>query len=837
MNAALAASLLAGSLATNRWRSLLAAACIALGVALAGAVHTLHDSALAEIGRASRLLAGTADLEAAGPRNGFDDAAFAPLARHPAVAVATPVVELEARALATDGTVRVLGIDPFRAARLQPAFLAQGASPRPEGEASLLDPGAVFLTPAASRRLGVAQGGRFALAGPRGPVELTVAGLLPALDGGGALVVMDIAAAQLAFGRIGAITRVDLRLREGVDRPRAMREIAALLPAGVVLGSPDESATRTAGLTRAYRVNLDALALMSLFTGGFLVFSTLALQAARRRQEYALLRALGLTRAGVRAFLLAEGALLGVAGAAAGTVLGLAASRVLLERIGHDLGAGFFSAGGGTFAPSAVSLAAIAMAGVATATAAALAVTRGLERLDVAQALKDRHADLPSAPGGWAACLALAGASLAALAIPPAGEIPVGGYASIVLGLAAAVMAVVPATRLVLARASRSGRALVALACAQVASLPGHLAAMVSGIVVSVALTGAMAIMVHSFRVSLDGWLSGVLGADLYARASPRGDAVVFPSGFEARLGAIAGIARTEPIRYDRVALPGSASPLTVIARPVDAALLAGFQVADPRVPVADGRVNAWMSEAAADLFGWREGDTVRVPIAGHELAVRIAGTFRDYSRTWGAILVDREDHRRHARDDQANDIALRLAPGADAAGVRAAVAALVAEVPGAELHDARGIHERSLAIFDRTFAATYALEAAAILIALAGVTASFAALAWSRRREFGVLRHLGLARADVLRLVALEGAAAGLVGAVLGLVSGAAVSVVLVHVVNRQSFHWGMQIHWPVGPLAALVAAVVLLCALGAAGAGRGAVAREAVAAVKDDA
>lgn len=840
MNAALAASLVAGSLATNRWRSLLAAACIALGVALAGAVHTLHDSALAEIGQAARLLAGTADLQAKGPRSGFADESFAPIARHRAVAVASPVLELEARPLGKEATVRVLGIDPFRAARLQPAFLAEGTAPRPESSGSLLDAGAVFLTPSASRILDAPEGARFRLAGPRGPVELHVAGLLPGLDGGGALVVMDIAAAQWAFDRIGTISRVDLRLRQGEGRAVAMRQIAALLPPGVALESPDEAAGRAAGLTRAYRVNLDALALMSLFTGGFLVFSTLALQAARRRQEYALLRALGLTRGGVRAFLVLEGLLLGLAGAAAGTVLGLASSRLLLERIGHDLGAGFFAGGGETFAPNHAALAAIALAGVATALVAALAVTRSLERLDVAQALKDRHADLPSAPGGWGASLVLAAAALGALAIPPAGEIPVGGYASIVLALAAAVMAVVPVTRIVLARAGGSGRPLVALACAQVASLPGHLAAMVSGIVVSVALTGAMAIMVHSFRVSLDAWLSGVLGADLYARASPRGDAVVFPAGFESRLAAVPGIARVEPIRYDRVTLPGSPSPLTIIARPVDAELLAGFQVADPRVPDAGTATPAWMSEAAADLFGWRAGDVVRVPLAGRDLEVRIAGTFRDYSRTWGALLLDLAHYRRHARDERANDIALRYAHGADAQAIRstaAAVAALVAAVPGAELNDAKGIHERSLAIFDRTFAATYALEAAAILIALAGVTASFAALAWSRRREFGVLRHLGLARREVLRLVALEGAAAGLVGAVLGLASGAAVSVVLVHVVNRQSFHWGMAIHWPWLALALLAGSVVVLCALGASAAGRAAVAREAVHAVKDDA
>ncbi|EFK95436.1 ABC transporter permease protein, partial [sediment metagenome] len=200
-------------------------------------------------------------------------------------------------------------------------------------------------------------GDEVTLGGPGGDVKLEVAGALPALDGGGPLVVMDIAAVQLFFDRIGVIHRIDLRLEPDAPREAALREIASRLPAGVALVRPDEAAMRTAGLTQAYRVNLTALALMALFTGGFLVFSTLALQAARRRQEFALLRALGLTAGGVRAFLALEGALLGLAGAVLGTALGLAASRAMLERFGYDLGAGFFSGTGNTFAPDASSLA------------------------------------------------------------------------------------------------------------------------------------------------------------------------------------------------------------------------------------------------------------------------------------------------------------------------------------------------------------------------------------------------------------------------------------------------------------------------------------------------
>jgi putative ABC transport system permease protein len=184
MNAALVATLLRGSLSGNRWRSLLAIACIALGVALAGAVHTLHSSALDEIDRASRLLSGTADVQVRGPRNGFDDATYAPVALHPAVAAASPVIELETTVFGRTEAMRVLGIDPFRAARLQPGFLAKGSTSRSEGTPTLLDAGAAWLTPAALARLRADVGSEVALSGPRGDVRLKVAGTLPALDGG-----------------------------------------------------------------------------------------------------------------------------------------------------------------------------------------------------------------------------------------------------------------------------------------------------------------------------------------------------------------------------------------------------------------------------------------------------------------------------------------------------------------------------------------------------------------------------------------------------------------------------------------------------------------------------
>lgn len=852
MNPAVAAQLARGALAASGLRIALTLLCIALGVALAGAVHTVHTSALAEIDRAARALAGTADMEIRGARSGFDDAIFAVIAARPEVAVASPVVDVEAALANGKGTLRVLGIDPFRAVRLQPAFVASAAATGSGSAGELLDDEALWLSPPAMARLGVAIGDRVRLAAGSGQREYRIAGVLPALQEGGELAVLDIAAAQVHFGRVGVISRIELRLRPGVDEQRFRRDLGALLPPGVIASGAASVSGRAEAISRAYRVNLDALALVALATGAFLVFSTLALRAARRRQEFALLRALGVTRAGLAALLALEGAVIGAVGAAIGTVLGLAGSRFMLGRSGADLGAGYFGDHGGVFSPDPWALAGIALLGIAMSVAGALWVARAVGRIEIADALRDRAVDLPhdSRRATWIA-MALFAAAVPLLFAGPIAGLPLAGYAAIALWLAASVVSVAPLCRAILGRIVPRRNTVAALALAQVRHLPGHLAASVAGIVVSASLAIAMAIMVHSFRVSFEGWLHGVIGADLYVRAAREGETGYFTLEEQRRIAALPAVRASEAVRFDRLVIDSGATPLTLVARPIDAHILEGFRAEcssrddGRRLPVAaclDRRgpgdeIGVWISEAARELHGWQPGQLIELPIAGRATPVRVAGLIRDYGRTWGAVMMPIEDYRRLTGDSRAHDLGLHLVAGADMGATQAAIRAALPDATGLAMEDAAEIRRRSLEIFDRSFAVTYALEAIAIVIGLAGVTSSFAALAWSRRREFGVLRFLGLTRREILSMLAYEGAATGALGAAIGLASGAAISLVLVRVVNRQSFHWSIEVHWPLAALAVLLLAIVAACAIGARASAAFAVRREAVLAVKDDA
>jgi putative ABC transport system permease protein len=243
-----------------------------------------------------------------------------------------------------------------------------------------------------------------------------------------------------------------------------------------------------------------------------------------------------------------------------------------------------------------------------------------------------------------------------------------------------------------------------------------------------------------------------------------------------------------------------------------------------------------WVSEAVSDVYGVTVGSQIDVPLAGRSHRFTVAGVWRDFSRPRGTLAIERARYIALTGDTSATNGALWLQPGAPLGEVRER---LVRELPGGEQLDigtAGEIRRASLQTFDRTFAVTYALEVAALVIGLAGLSSSFAGRVLARRREFGVLRHIGMTRGEIRRMLASEGALVSGIGLVAGVAVGAVISLVLVHVVNPQSFHWGMDLAVPWAALAAFVAIVLALSVLTAIVAGRQATGGEVVRAVRED-
>jgi putative ABC transport system permease protein len=804
-----------------RW--LLSAAGIALGVALGYAVHLVNRAAVDEVSAAVRSIAGEADLEVRGGRAGFPEALYAQLARLPGVEMVSPALELDVGIAGTERTLHIVGVDILRAARLQPQLVM-------EERYQLLAPDRVFLSAAAADALRLAKGDRLRLAVGQREVALQVVGVLPASSLRGQAALTDIATAQWRFARLGELNRLDVRLSAGASRAKVSDEVQRLLPSGVHVSPVQALEEASAYPSRSYRVNLNVLAMVALFTGGFLVFSAQALEIARRRGEHALLRVLGLERRGVLRLVLLEAAVLGAVGSLAGLGLGVALANAALRASGGDLGAGMFH-GVPRLEISIVGALAYFFAGTAVSIAGALLPARDAARTPAARALKagdeeamfDRAA--PLVPG-----VALLAAGVALAQLPAVHGLPLFGYAAIACLLVGSVALMPRVSRAVFRLLPLPRSPGLALALAQLRAAPGQAAVSLAAIVASFALMAAMAIMVASFRQSVDDWLGTVLPAELYFRTSQEGDTGFLEPGFEERVRSLPQVARVDFLRASRMLLDPRRPPVVLIIRDRAAA-------AFPLVETAHSGTTpgVWVSEAVRDVYGMKTSDTIRLPLEGRELAFLVRGVYRDYARQHGSILIDRAQYIALTGDRRANDAAIWLAPGATPAAAMAAIRAL----PGGaalEMSEPGEIRAVSLRIFDRSFAVTYAMEAVAVLVGLFGLSSSLAAMVLARRREFGMLRHLGLTRRQIAGMLAAEGALLAAIGAAAGLACGAAISLVLVYVVNRQSFNWSIDLHPPFLLLSSLVAILIVLAVATAVLSAREAMGMGPVRAVRED-
>ena len=677
--------------------------------------------------------------------------------------------------------------------------------------------------------------------------------------GGAPLVVMDIGAAQDLFGLAGQLSRIDLRLQPGADRAAFISSLQ--LPAGVTASEPGDAAQQVSNLSRAYRVNLTVLALVALFTGAFLVFSVLSLSVARRAQQFSLLAVLGLTPRERLRLVLVESVVLGVVGSVAGIALGTGLAALALRLLGGDLGGGFFAGVAPTLQWDGTAALVYGVLGVAAAAVGGWWPARAAQHLPPAQTLKGLGAAQPTGAPHVLPLVLIMAAVLLALT-PPVYGIPLAAYVSVGLLLVGGITALPGLIALCYDRLAPrvAHRLLPLLAVERARRVRGSAAVAVSGVVASLSLAVALTVMVASFRDSVTQWLDVVLPADLYVRTamgSAAADTVYLPPELVQAVAQVPGVRqvgtqRTRALQFDP-ARPAVALISRDLRDPARKLALVG-----EALPAPDGQIGIWVSEAMVDLYGARPG-TVFLPLSASFKAFPsvarsssatffVAGVWRDYARQSGAIAIDQRDYESLTGDQRVNDLALWLADGADPAEVQAAVRrAAQKDTPTGqdgpagldallEFASASQIRATSLRIFDRSFAVTYWLQAVAIGIGLFGVAASFSAQVLARRKEFGLLAHLGLTRRQILAVVAGEGAAWTAMGALAGLGLGLAVSVVLVKVVNPQSFHWTMDLSAPWLRLLALCAAVVAAGTLTAWLAGRAAAGRDAVMAVKED-
>jgi putative ABC transport system permease protein len=825
--------LLLAQLREQPTRFLVTVLALALGVALGSSVFLVNTSALNEFGLATKRLVGEADIVIRGPREGFAEQVFVDLARNASVSALSPVLELEVALSGRNDTLKVLGLDPFQAAALQPTLIGDLG----EGVFQLFDPDAIYLSSSAAQALKLQRGDPLPVTVGSSAKTLRVIGILPEGAYSQPLGLMDIASAQWTFNAVGRLNRIDVRLKPGTDVDALRQDLGKALPPGVLAIAPQVERDRAVTVTRAYRVNLNMLALVALFTGAFLVFSTQSLSVLRRRRSLALLRALGATQSQLRRALLGEGLALGAVGSLLGVILGVLIAAAILKFLTADLGNGQLRAVGASLRAAPLQLLAFFAIGIAVAGVGAWVPARNAARQPPARALKGGDGDYQSvARVSWRSGLGLLLLGTALAWLPPIGGLPIFGYAAIAALLLGAVLLVPAVTLKALGLAPRTRRVVLDTAVAQLRENVGLSALSLASIIVSFSLMVAMAIMIHSFRVSFDHWLGKLLPADLQLREPFGNDTAFWSSSDQASLASIPGVSRAEFRRTRQLLLDPKRAPVTLIARGASAAETAAQLPLVQSNQAPSENSSAWISEALQDLYGYKVGDAIAVPLAGRMIPFTVAGVWRDYARLSGSIVISKDTYQSDTGDTGANEGSVWLKPGVEAASMEKLLRSRLNNGDAVEITTTAALHERSLQIFDRAFAITYALEVIAVIIGLTGVSFAASSTALARRAEFGMLRHIGMLRTQIIGMLADEGILTSAFGVIYGLALGIALSLVLVYVINRQSFNWSIDLDVPARLLALLSLVLIGAAAVTAVVSGRAALSQDAVRAVRED-
>jgi putative ABC transport system permease protein len=343
----------------------------------------------------------------------------------------------------------------------------------------------------------------------------------------------------------------------------------------------------------------------------------------------------------------------------------------------------------------------------------------------------------------------------------------------------------------------------------------------VAALGVALAMMISVSIMIGSFRKTVAYWVDESLVADVYARPMMRtatsyegeiADEVIAAVKADPAVEAVYPFT-TQQVSFEGNLITVGAGDFATFLKHGRLALKAPADARE-RMREAIGRDAVSINESFALRFNKQVGDTIELPTANGARPFQIATVYYDYSTSRGWAVMDQSTYSRHFIATRPGSLAVYLKPGADSDEARERFTRK-AGIRYPTLFTTNGtLRHEVMRIFDSTFAITRALELIAITVAGLGVISTLIALILERRHEIAVLGFLGATRAQIRRMIIIEALMIAAVGQAIGIAVGAMLSLILIYVINVQSFGWTIQFHFP---LAFLVESSLLILAASA--------------------
>ena len=812
---------------------------IALGAAVFTCVRIAVDASLQSFTKSMSAFTGQTEQVIFRPGGYLDESVLKTVLAEPAVAGASPVLTTYVRASERgEETFLLIGFDPI----LDRNFRDWQAVDRDRRSTELwLDlirkPRTLMLGKPLAKRLGSKPGDELLLESPRGQANFTILDILDseglALSEGGQLAVADIATVQEFTQLIGRIDRIDLRFRS--DEPEsAISRLRASLPAEIFIDTP--AATRESGETmiKAYQLNLSVLSFASLFVGMFLVYSLVALNAASRRKELAILRAMGASPQTVFSIFLTEGAVLGIVGWLLAIPIGSVLIKTLLDGISKTIGTLFvrvnveqlFLSPWELLLSFLVTVGISVLAAVQPAREAMLVAPKEVIEIVPFGRLKSFSQRRLVVPG--LACLFLV---IPFARLPAITGIPVPGYISILLlfvGFSLLAPSLLQRLGKSMAPYLRKKASISAyLAGRYVRDSGARTSVSVGALITAVALFTSLVIMIHSFRQTVELWVHQTISGDLFVTTKMGGvNRFRYPIDPEVVTGLQKIADDIDMVPSRRYQLRYSRFPYEFEAMGMEAFLQRGsFVWLEGKPKILRSKLIAGegvlISEVFANRTGLSVGNKFEASIDGSQVRLPVLGIIRDYRTYGGVVFYSWFGFKERFHDPQWSGVRFYLSmdKAADPTAVDR-LRANIAERFGDRLDMITGqsLRDQVLRIFDETFAVTIVLLLIALVVAALGITTTLTVLVLERSRQLNTLFAVGASFRQIRSMIFWEAGFLVIAGELAGLVCGFILSYVLIFVINRQSFGWTFLygVDWaalamsiPLIVLTALVAAI----------------------------
>jgi putative ABC transport system permease protein len=792
-------------------RTALTVLAIALGVAVVLAIDLAGTAAAGSFRSSMETLAGDSDLEVIAS-GGVPEGIAGTLSALPFPVRISARIEDYAIDVDTQRSFPLLGLDLIAEGEGHEDAASSFHMERPEDALKYLGQ---YDSIWVGKSLGHKAGDRIRLLINDQVREYAVRGVYPDLNGNAAAVVMDLAAAQVALNRFGRVDRILVKFPPTASLEEWQQRLRGALPTGVEVRPAGTGTDENRRMLAAFRWNLRLLSYIALVVGAFLIHNTISVSVVRRRAEIGIVRALGASRGTVLAAFLGEAASFGLIGALLGLPLGRLMASGAVRLMSATVEALYVSSRPGSIELNAGAVLSAMIIGIGVSVASAYSPAREASVVPPVEAMargkREYTARVHKTRDLWIAVLLGLGAAMASRAPAVAGK-PLFGYLATLLLIVASALAV-PA---LVDAATRSFSRLLgkilgveaALASRSLSASLRRTSVLVGALSTAIAMMTAVGIMVGSFRQTVLLWMGDQLPADLYLR--PAGDPAadrhptISPELAE-KIAALPGVAAIDRLREYEISYEGMPAELGSVELRVlrsyhKADFLSGRSSADVLAELRDANA-VIVSEPFANKHHVQKGDAITLSLGDTKTAFRLADVFYDYSSERGAILMDRNTALRYLPDPAPSNLAIYIAPDARMESVHAEIEQASAG-HRVLIFSNRDLRREALRIFDRTFAITYALEAVAVIVAVMGVAGALLALVIDRRRELGLLRFLGAASGQVRKLIMVEAGLLGLLATFAGVAQGFALSLILVFVINKQSFGWTIRFHWPVAVL-----------------------------------